>query len=301
MPCCTPRPSFRPLTRAALAAAVLALPSLATVAGAQVVRGSRFSFTGVADATDLGPTGVALDFDPEIVTTVGGNTGSFGSLNRAGGVTGGIADILVGRGPQAIPSFLTVGGYRFDLLALPSGSFGQEACYVAPEIGQRCTPYQSALGKPLPTDPLSPFYLTNVASGIPERPFTTVAAFDLVGTVQGHDGVRSLFAGTISATFTGMSFQEVLGGLELLGAGSLPFPGVSFSGTFVAGDRVGASPVGANLAWLASASDDAAVEAAIGFTTTPEPGSLALVAVGLAGAAGVARRRSSNRRTRPSA
>jgi len=38
--------------------------------------------------------------------------------------------------PREMLRFLTIGGYHFDLRFLPSGPFGQDACYVEPAIGQ---------------------------------------------------------------------------------------------------------------------------------------------------------------------
>jgi MYXO-CTERM domain-containing protein len=92
--------------------------------------------------------------------------------------------------------------------------------------------------------------------------------------VRAPDGTRSAFSGTIGATFEGLSFQAVLGGLEGLGAHGLPFPGVPFTGSFVVDD--GAS-------WLEDDDVDVAV--------TPEPGAALLAAAGLAGVGVIARRR----------
>lgn len=261
--------------RVAVAALALVLTTAATTAAAQIVPGSRLTFTGTGDATDLGLPGVVLDFQPRVVARATGNTGTFASLNRGAGagVSGSIADLLVGRGPQHIDNFLVLGGYRFDLESLPSGPFGQSQCYVAPAPGQLCTPYQSELGKPLPTDPLSPFYLANLPSGDPSAPITSVVAFNLIGTVTGPGGVTSSFFGTISSVFAGLSFQEVLGGLEGAGMIEQALPGITFTGTFFAGGR-------------AFGSDEFA-----GTEVVPEPATLMLVAVGVAGVAKLARRR----------
>lgn len=260
--------------RVALAALVLVLTTSATPAAAQIVPGSRLTFTGTADAQDIGTPGVVLDFQPTVVAGTSGNTGTFASLNRSAGagVSGTIADLLVGRGAQRIPSFLVFGGYRFDLQALPSGPFGQTQCYVDPAPGQFCTPYQSALGNPLPTDPLSPFYMANFASGDPSAPISSVVAFNLIGTVTGPLGRSTSFFGTILTLFPGLPYQYVLGGLEGAGAAGQALPGITFTGTFFAGDR----------AFRA----DEVLEAAV----VPEPTTIALVGVGLVGA-GVARRR----------
>ena len=266
------------LSSAAVAAFALAAASLATPAAAQIAPGSLFSFTGSADARDIGTPGVVLDFTPTVVASATGNTGTFASLNRSSGVgvSGSIADLLVGRGPQPIANFLVIGGYRFDLLSLPGGPFGQRECYTKKAtFWQTCTPYQSALGAPKPTDPLSPFYMVNVPSGIPEMPMVAVVSFNLIGTVTSATGATSSFFGTISTTLPG-SYQEVLGGLEAAGAAEQSLPGIPFTGTFV---------VGGERAFLAAEFAEAEV--------VPEPATVALVAAGLAavGAATRGRRR----------
>lgn len=265
--------------RAAAAALALAVSAVMTTAAAQIIPGSQLSFTGTASAQDIGRPGVVLDFFPQVVAGTSGNTGTFASLNRSSGagVSGSIADLLVSKGPQSIPGFLTLGGYRFDLLSLPSGPFGQSQCYVAPRPGQRCTPYQSELGNPLPTDPLSPFYMVNFASGDPNAPISSVVAFNLIGTVTGPGGATLDFFGTISSVFPGLPFQYVLGGLEEAGGAGQALPGLTFTGTFYAGGRSFAS---------GAFSDEFA-----GVEVVPEPATVALVAVGIAGVAGVARRR----------
>jgi hypothetical protein len=245
----------------AAAAALLAAAPL----GAQIAAGSRLSFTGTADATDVGTPGVLLDFDPRVVADAAGNTGSFASLNRdAGpGVSGAIADVRVGNGAQALPHFLVLGGYRFDLSFLPSGGRAQDECYVEPTAGQRCTPFQSVPGVWPPSGELSPFELANDESGDADAPLTSVAAFNVVGTVTGPGRETSSFFGTVASTFVGRSYQEVLYTLEQQG-----LTGVTFAGTFVVGGPV----AGAD-------------------TVVPEPSTYALVAAGLAGVAGAARRR----------
>lgn len=234
------------------AAAVTALTLAATSARAQLPAGSTLNFSGTADAVDVGAAGVVLTFNPGTVASGEGNTGAFAFLNAAG-ATGAIREITVGAGPQSIPAFLTLGGYTFGLSALPSGTHGQAECYVAPVAGQRCTPIQT------PGTAISPFMLTNAAPQIPGAEFSSVAAFHLVGTVAGPDGAASEFFGTIWTEFPHLSFQEALGGLEQAGPQGLP--GVQFAGTFVT------------------------------FTAAPEPSTCALTALGLAGAAGMARRR----------
>jgi hypothetical protein len=250
----------------------------ATTATAQLTAGSRLSFTGTADATDLGKPGVLLDFRPTVSVATATNTGTFATLNRTSGngVTGSISDLLVGQGRQRISNFLVVGGYRFDLLSLPSGSYGQGQCYVAPDVGQLCTPYQSALGDPRPTDRLSPFYMANVASQHPAASTDARIAFDLIGTVTGPGGATSNFSGTIATTFVGLSFQEVLFGLEMLGEHGQGFPGIDFTGTFVIGSQFR----------TASLDDDDVM-----VTVNPEPGTIAFVATGLLVAGAAARRR----------
>lgn len=241
-------------TLVARSIAALALTFGTVAATAQLAPGSTLVLNGAADATDIGSPGVVLDFSPYAVTGGFTNTGSFSGLNAmSGGAPGALTSVTVGVGTQQIPSFLTIGGYTFNLVSLPSGKYEQADCRVAPVVGQRCTPPQS------PGTALSPFYLENVSSGYADAPFTALVAFDLVGTVTDPHGIMSAFTGTISSTFEGLSYQEVLGALE--GQGPEGLPDVPFSGTFVAGEVL------------------------------PEPGTYALVAAGLLGVAGVVRRR----------
>jgi hypothetical protein len=263
----------RRASRAVLAGATLralvttttlaATAALASPATAQTSLGTLV-VTGVADATELGSPGVLLDFTQHVRIDPAANTGIFAHLNNGGaGAAGSMGSITVGSGPQPVSSVLHIGGFRFDLAFLPSGAFGQDDCYVAPAVGQQCTPYQ------LPGDELSPFYLENVAAGGSDAMFSAIVSFDMTGTVTGH-GQRHAFTGTITAFFEGLSYQEALMGLEQHG-----LRGVPFTGTFV----VGAD--GAHAATVASASA----------SVVPEPSTAALVAAGLAAMAGVARRR----------
>lgn len=247
----------------AFAATTVATVAVATAAGAQIAPGSTLTFTGTADAIDVGLGGVLLDFAPRVVAAPSGNTGTFASLNKDGGpgVSGHIDAIRVGNGPQSIPDFLTLGGYRFTLISIPEGSYGQDACYIDPAPGQTCTPYQSVQGDPSVNAGLSPFFVENVASGNPDAPINSTAAFQVLGTVAGPDGAMSGFVGTISASFIGLPYQYALYTLEQQG-----LQGLTFTGTFVAGGAV----VG---------------------TVVPEPATYALVAAGLVGVGGVARRR----------
>lgn len=116
-------------------------------------------------------------------------------------------------------------------------------------MGQQCTPLQ------LPVVAPSPFNVINFASGDAERPFTSTASFEVMGTVRAPNGASSAFVGTISTRFDGMSYQEALLTLEAVG-----LQGVQFSAAFTT-------------------------------TTTPEPGTYALLGTGLLALAGVARRR----------
>lgn len=257
-----PRSTYR--TAAALAVLV------AAPLGAQIVPGSTLVFTGVADASDVGTPGVLLAFDQH-VTIEDASTGSFAVRNGGvGGSQATIGDVVVGHGPQRVPNFLHFGAYRFDLEFLPSGTYGQDECYVEPVVGQRCTPFQSVLGDPYDNVGASPFFVTNGASGDPAAPFTSVAAFNVVGTVRGPGAVSSAFYGTIASTFVGRSYQEVLYTLETEGLSA-----VTFTGTLVAGTPAGTPSGGIGVA----------------DTVVPEPGTWALVGAGLAGVFGLARRR----------
>ena len=275
--------------RAPFVACALALTAAGAVAtapaAAQVAPGSVLSFSGSADAQDLGTPGVFLDFQPTVTANARANTGSFAQFNRPAGpaATGAVAGLLVGAGPQVVPNFLTIGGYSFTVRMLPSGPFGQAECYVDPAPYQTCTPYQGELGNPRPgIDALSPFYMTNLPSVIPgSGPLMSFVAFNLVGTVTGPGNATTSFFGTI-ATLLPASYQEVLGGLEAVSAGGGVFPGLPFYGTFVAD-----SPLPPTSTALADAMLDE-------MTVTPEPGTVALVGAGLLGAAGLgglARRR----------
>ncbi|GJG84822.1 hypothetical protein tb265_00030 [Gemmatimonadetes bacterium T265] len=236
------------LPRLALAALALS----ASTAVAQIAPGSTLVVTGAADATDIGSPGVVLDFSPYSVTGTWSGVSGFGGA-AARDVSGSLARITVGVGPQAVSQFLTIGGYTFDLAGLPSGPYAQANCRVTPEIGQTCTPLQS------PGTAISPFYMVNEASGDPDYPINAYVAFNLIGTVSDPYGHVSAFTGVISSTFEGLAYQEVLGALE--GQGPAGLPDVPFTGTFVAG------------------------------AVLPEPGTYALVGAGLLGLAGVARTR----------
>lgn len=255
------------LQSAAFAALVVAALPLATPAAAQLAPGSTLTFTGAANATDLGSPGVLLAFLGRVTAVPGGATGGFTSLVRPGQpATGSIEDLVVGTGPQQIARVLQFGPYRFTLTALPSGAYGQTDCYVAPAVGQRCTPFQS------PGDALSPFYLENAATPGTTDVFTALIAFDVAGTVTAH-GVTVPFTGTFSSTFVGASFQAALGGLEATG-----LAGVPFTGRFVV-----QAPTAVAVGSVASPS----------VSVTPEPGTVLLMATGLLGVAAVVRRRRS--------
>lgn len=260
----------RPATFAGLA--LIAAAATSSSASAQIAPGSTLTFTGIADAIDLGSPGVFLDFDKRVTAGLVEATGSFSSLNPkpkkpgskpAKGANGSIRSITVGNGPQSVRKFVQFGPYKFDLTSVPSGSYGQDDCYIAPEVGQRCTPYQS------PGFELSPFYLENMAapSGS-DGMFTALVKFDVAGVVTAH-GRTSNFTGTFTAMFDGLSYQEALGGLEQYGMEGIPFTGV-----FVTD---------------ASAARTMALSAQA--TVTPEPTTAVLVAIGLVGMMGVARRR----------
>jgi hypothetical protein len=259
-----------PARRAALAALTLATAAAATTltspAAAQVAPGSTLTFTGTADATDLGSPGVQLDFAKHVTADPSANTGTFASLNSAHrGANGSIESLVVGSGPQQVRKVVHFGPYKFDLQVVPSGSYGQDDCYVAPAVGQRCTPYQ------LPGYDLSPFYLENVAASGSDAMFTALVSFDVAGTVTAQ-GRTSDFFGTITTTFEGLSYQEALMGLEQFGLEDVPF-----TATFTAGRRP------ARVRALASVAEAS--------TVAPEPSTAVLLVTGLAGVAGLARRR----------
>jgi hypothetical protein len=260
----TPAPRAALVALAALAALTVAV---ASPASAQVAPGSTLVFSGTADASELGSPGVLLEFARHVTADPLTSNGTFASLDRNGkGAVGSIETVTVGNGSQQTRKVVHFGPYRFDLEYVPGGRYGQDDCYVAPEVGQRCTPYQ------LPSYELSPFYLENIASANSDALFTALVSFDVAGSVTAH-GRTSSFTGTMTATFEGLSYQEALGGLEQYGMRDVPF-----TGTFVVGGGV----TGTHVATLAAAT-----------TVTPEPTTAVLVAIGLAGVAGVARRRRS--------
>lgn len=258
----------------AVAALACSAITFATPVAAQIAPRSTLVFTGTADATDIGLGGVLLDFTPSrVVASQSGNTGTFASLNRANGtgVSGHIDDIRVGNGPQYDRNFLVLGGYRFALDSLPSGRYGQDACYVEPAPGQTCTPYQSVQGDTSRRAGRSPFSVANTASGNPDPrlAINSTAAFDVFGTVTGPGNMTSTFTGTIASSFIGLSYQEVL--LTLEGYG---LQGLDFTGTFVVGGPA-----------VTTLGDD------LGAAVVPEPSSYALVAAGLFGMGAVTARR----------
>ncbi len=264
-----------------LGAALAALATSAAAAAAQIAPGSTFTFTGTADATDIGLGGVMLDFTKQVVASPSGNTGTFASFNTAGNVRPNkISDVRVGNGPEFIPNFVQYGAYKFTLLGLPSGRYGQDACYdttMTMTVGATCTPYQSVQGQPQINAGVSPFYVKNLSSN-PDGSVNSTAGFDLFGTVSGPGGVSSPFFGTIASTFVGLPFQAVLYTLEQQG-----LQGLNFTGTFTTGPQLAGRFGRSNLDVL-----DVLEPAA---TVTPEPTSVALVAAGLLGAGAAARRR----------
>ena len=265
------RRTFHSCAAFAALAVVVATPVVTRPAAAQLAPGSTVTFSGVANATDLGSPGVFLQFLGPVTVDPAGLTRSFAPLGRPGQpATAAIQNFVVGVGPQSVPGVLQLGQFRFDLTHLPSGRYGQDQCYVAPAVGQQCTPYQ------FPSYELSPFYLENLATPGTDDVFTALISFDVTGTVTAR-GVTQTFFGTISTTFVGASFQEALGGLEATG-----LQGVPFTGRFV----VGGPAAVASAAQLAPA-----------MMVTPEPGTVLLVASGLLGVGGVAARR----RRRPAA
>jgi hypothetical protein len=277
--------SFPSAASVALALACAAVLPAAPLS-AQIAPGSTLVFTGVADVTDVGLPGVILAFDKRVTADAGANTGTFASLNRRNGANGSIDDFRVGNGPQSLDTFLRVGAYTFDLRAVPSGPYGADDCYVWPELGQQCTPYQSVIGDPTTNVGLSPFFVENVASGDPNAPFTALAAFNVLGTVSGPGRTTSDFFGTIGATFVGQSYQEVLSTLEQVG-----LRGVTFTGTFVVGSPVRTATAGSMAAPAFARASFVARSGTVAVdTVVPEPSTVALLATGL-GVLGVMLRR----------
>lgn len=272
-------------------AAATAIVVGASAATAQLAPGSTLTFTGTADATDIGLGGVLLDFDGPVVAAATGNTGAFASLNdpRRGGTRGTIADLRVGNGVQVIPSFLQFGGFKFTLLGLPTGRYGQAACYTETfAVGQTCTPYQSIQGKPWINVGLSPFSVANVSEN-PDGSLNSTASFDLFGTVTGPGGATSFFTGTIAAAFAGLPYQVALYTLEQQGLQGLTFTGTFTTTSLLAGLRTGASAGTAGDTLV----DDASPLPAIGVdpTVAPEPATTVLLSVGLLATVGGVRRR----------
>jgi hypothetical protein len=236
-------------------AAGAALGLAATAAGAQVTPGSTLHFTGTVDVIHADDHTLTLDFKPDVIFSRAPNTGSFAVLDLAPppGVAGRIRNFAVDNGVQHVPGFVTIGGYTFDLLYMPAGTSGPDDCLVDPAPDQRCTPPHHGDAAGLST----PFTLANMASGDPGAPINSVAWFDLQGTVRGPgSSVASSFVGTFEAIFLGLSYQEVLFAAE---TGALT--GVEFSARFTA------------------------------LAAVPEPSTYGLVATGLLGVLGAARRR----------
>lgn len=249
---------------------------------AQIAPGSSFTFTGVANAFDLGTPGVRLDFVvPNTVDPTSVSRG-FKSLDTSSPLSFAMAPFIVGAGPQRIPSLFTLGAYTFNLSGLQSSGYGFDGCLApTPEIGQRCTPLQLPLANqpPVPIEEIvpSPFYLENIASGDPANPIASYIAFDFFGTVSGPGGQLNEFRGTIGA-FAPVDFVTVLRSLEGASVDGEPFF-IPFTGTIVTGERVNRNfSVGNDLELTPT-------------TTTPEPTTWALVGLGLTGVGVMARRR----------
>jgi hypothetical protein len=292
---------YRWSTSSRSSASVAALTALCAAAslspraelGAQIAPGSTLVFTGTANATDIGTPGVLLDFDKRVNVDPTANTGTFASLDRRNGANGQIDAIRVGNGPQSLANFLRVGAYTFDLRSVPSGTYGQDDCYVLPTPEkQQCTPFQSVAGDPTTNIGLSPFFVENFFTGDTAAPFNSIAAFNVLGTVNGPGRTSSNFFGTIAATFVGKSYQEALGELEFKG-----LRGVTFTGTFVAG----APPAMTTGPWAGPAAGSAFGSAGLqsgpvalaAETVVPEPSTIALLATGLGVLGAAARRRRS--------
>ena len=58
----------------AVFAALAIVATTATTAAAQITPGSTLTFTGTANATDVGLPGVILDFNPRVTAGPSGNT-----------------------------------------------------------------------------------------------------------------------------------------------------------------------------------------------------------------------------------
>lgn len=194
----------RSLTLRALGAALV---FSATTAQAQIVG----TFNSVGSATFSGtPTNVAVSFAPPITAAVPTLDGIFAVI--APFSIGSIANVTVGSGASAIPSFITLSGFSFSLTNLAAGSFSSAACGAAAAAGQTCSLAGSGMN------------WSNVDNG--SGGINSAAAFNFSGLVTTPGAQTYSYTGIFTQQFVGQSYQQVLAGL---GGGSQIAPPSSYS------------------------------------------------------------------------
>jgi hypothetical protein len=160
------------------------------------------NITGTVSVT---PT--LLDFQPPPGTSVGtvvsgyGNTGSFAAAVPSG-TSGLIMDIPYTAG-VARESFLTIGGFAFDLTSLEAGAFRPARCSASrPAAGQTCTPEGTALTLVNTTD------------------HSCSVSLNLRGTFRGSLGEETPYVGVITFQYADRNLQQLVA--DLAAGGSLP-------------------------------------------------------------------------------
>ena len=186
---------------------VAALALTAGVAQAQLVG----TFNGAGSLSASGAPGigqpVTLTFNSPLIA-VPVNNGIFSPI--APGTTGTIQNITVGTGAFSVPNFIQIAGYTFSLDFVSPGTFSPALCFVAPAVGQTCTP------------PNTPFDLANLSNG--KGGINASAGFSVSGTVTTPSSAMYAYDGTFTTQFTGMSYQQVEAAIDA--GGTVP---VSYS------------------------------------------------------------------------